>query len=130
MDLGQNTPLPNGMTRETGEMVNPATGVVEAYEEIWREEECHDGVFVRNVASSVWRARVGTMQLALGRTPGPKCEFWAWQAEKSGEGWVVGYATPGLDAEVADYFLPEDCSGWQAGSTVEWRGETWVVLEN
>ncbi|KAJ6524492.1 hypothetical protein B0H19DRAFT_898240, partial [Mycena capillaripes] len=80
VDVGSNTPLPDGRTLEAGEMVNPATGILTPYEEIWRDEECDEAVFVRNVEGSVWRARVGEWQLALGRTV--RGEFWAWQAQK------------------------------------------------
>ncbi|KAJ7712495.1 hypothetical protein B0H16DRAFT_1260276, partial [Mycena metata] len=79
VDAGTNMPLPNGRTLETGEMVNPSTNLMTKYEEIWRDEECKEAVFVTNISGSVWRARAGTWQLALGRTHG---HFWAWQAQR------------------------------------------------
>ncbi|KAF7326933.1 Sodium nucleoside protein [Mycena venus] len=94
LDIGTNTPLQNGTTLEAGEMVNPATGILTPYQEIWRDEECDDAVFVRNVAGSIWRARAGPWQLALGRTA--QGVFWAWQAHKSGsgeDGWTRGLST-------------------------------------
>ncbi|KZT26113.1 hypothetical protein NEOLEDRAFT_1047798, partial [Neolentinus lepideus HHB14362 ss-1] len=36
VDAGVSTALDNGDTLEVGEMVNPATGMVEGYEEVWR----------------------------------------------------------------------------------------------
>ncbi|KAJ6553966.1 hypothetical protein DFH09DRAFT_1166349 [Mycena vulgaris] len=89
VDVGTNTPLPDGTTLEEGEMVNPATGALTAYEEVWRDEESASALIMRSVASaalpvSVWRARVGDWQLALGRCRGG--EFWAWQAERNGRG--------------------------------------------
>ncbi|KAF8172825.1 hypothetical protein K438DRAFT_1851199 [Mycena galopus ATCC 62051] len=66
VDVGTNTPLPDGRTLEAGEMVNPATGILTAYEEIWRDEECSEALFVRNIAGSVWRARAGHQEKLLG----------------------------------------------------------------
>ncbi len=37
-DVGRCETLPNGDELETGEMINPATGRFEAYEEVWRDE--------------------------------------------------------------------------------------------
>ncbi|KAJ6598683.1 hypothetical protein B0H10DRAFT_1826065, partial [Mycena sp. CBHHK59/15] len=83
VDVGTNKPLPDGTTIEAGEMVNPATGRVTAYEEVWRDEESGAALFVRNAAGTVWRARVGDWQLGLGRWRGGG-PFWAWQAERVG----------------------------------------------
>ncbi|KAJ7484096.1 hypothetical protein B0H11DRAFT_2173159 [Mycena galericulata] len=130
VDVGTNTPLPDGTTLEAGEMVNPATGVLTRYEEVWRDVECADALFVRNMASSVWRARVGSWQLALGRNGTRTENFWAWQAERNGPGseWMRRYSTK-MDAILhEDRYLPEDCVSWEAGSTVEWLGERWEVL--
>ncbi|KAJ7153589.1 hypothetical protein C8R43DRAFT_1002674 [Mycena crocata] len=134
VDVGRNTPLPDGTILEAGEMVNPETGALTGYEEVWRDEEFTTALFVRNVARSVWRARVGGQQLALGRTN--TGEFWAWQAKKKGDAWVCAYSTinshdGGLAADVNFFaFLPEDsdCREWETGLTVEWMGETWEVL--
>ncbi|KAJ7160885.1 hypothetical protein C8R46DRAFT_1105828 [Mycena filopes] len=136
VDVGTNTPLSGERTLEIGEMVNPATNLMTKYEEIWRDEECEGAVFLRNVSGSVWRARAGTWQLALGRTDG---DFWAWQARKDDsreEGWTRGYSTSystarnvvSKDSRMA--YLPQDCQQWTSGSTAEWRGESWLVLQN
>ncbi|KAJ7145997.1 hypothetical protein C8R44DRAFT_756301 [Mycena epipterygia] len=132
VDLGTNTPLPDGTTLEVGEMVNPVTGMVTGYEEVWRDEESTTALFLRSVTSSVWRASVGdTWQLGLGRSGG---EFWAWQAARNGPGeaWRRRYSTalgPGSH-DVTQAFLPEDggSENWEVGSTVEWLGERWEVL--
>ncbi|KAJ7719627.1 hypothetical protein DFH07DRAFT_947120 [Mycena maculata] len=126
VDVGTNTPLANGMTLEAGEMVNPATGSLTKYEEVWRDVAAADALFVRNRTSSVWRARVGRWQLALGRSL-PEAECWAWQAERGlGEAqWTRRYSTEMSDEGV---YLPEDCTGWEVGATVKWLGESWEVL--
>jgi hypothetical protein len=107
-------------------MINPATGILTSYEEIWRDEEHTDAVFVRNAAGSVWRARAGPWQLALGRNA--VGEFWAWQAQKnaSEEVWTRRFSTHlGVGSEE---YLPEECLRWEQGSAVEWGGERWLVL--
>lgn len=51
-------------------MVNPQTGKMASYEEIWRDEEAEEAdtvLFVKNVGGTTWRACVGRWQLALGR---------------------------------------------------------------
>lgn len=45
-DIGTCHTLPNGDEMETGEMVNPTSGKVEPYEEVWREEEVPAGASV------------------------------------------------------------------------------------
>jgi len=40
-DEGDMYTQPDGKTLERGEMVNPATGTMQAYEELWRDEEVH-----------------------------------------------------------------------------------------
>ncbi|KAJ7248899.1 hypothetical protein B0H12DRAFT_713991 [Mycena haematopus] len=131
VDVGANTPLPVGRTLEAGEMVNPATGIMTPYEEIWRDEDYDEAVFVRNVAGSVWRAWVGPWQLALGRTP--RSEFWAWQASKNGSGqeaWTRTFSTPPMGSDSSEEtYLPQDCQLWEKGSTIEWAGDHWVVLD-
>ncbi|KAJ7670517.1 hypothetical protein B0H17DRAFT_1085753 [Mycena rosella] len=133
VDLGTNTPLPDGTTLEVGEMLNPATGRLTAYEEVWRDEECAAVLIIRNgiPAAPVWRARVGDWQLGLGRPSGG--QFWAWQAMRNGPGeaWTRVYSA-GLGAhnhEVNLDYLPEECGPeWEVGSTVQWLGEPWEVL--
>ncbi|KAK7055255.1 sodium nucleoside protein [Favolaschia claudopus] len=158
-DIGVNTPLPDGRTLEAGEMGHPATGVVTRYEEVWRDEEYRDSdskdadaVFVRTLnsesdAEDCWRARVGSWQLALGRTGR---EFWAWQASANPTSnsnpnpnsnstlpshpslaWTRIYSTPLPDTDSSTTkFLPDESitSRWESGSTVEWEGREWLVL--
>ncbi|KAF9031802.1 hypothetical protein BDZ89DRAFT_948515 [Hymenopellis radicata] len=53
-DCGTNTQLPDGRTLECGEMVNPATGQMAAYEEIWRDETHDEYLFVKNYEGNKW----------------------------------------------------------------------------
>ncbi|CAK7214318.1 hypothetical protein SBRCBS47491_002100 [Sporothrix bragantina] len=39
VDRGRNTDQPDGTVLETGAMVNPATGKVQDYEEVWRDDD-------------------------------------------------------------------------------------------
>lgn len=118
-----NTSLPDGTTLEAGEMVNPATGNMTLYEEVWKDEEHETGLFIREKSGASWQARVGEWQMALGRnTDGV---FWAWQAARYEDGWRVVYSTDVAEADM----LPEDIDDWVEKSTVEWAGKEWEVLE-
>ncbi|TFK37664.1 hypothetical protein BDQ12DRAFT_151671, partial [Crucibulum laeve] len=59
-DQGTNTHLPDGATLEIGEMINPETGKMTPYEEIWEEEELEEdtrALFIKNAIGSAWYAR-------------------------------------------------------------------------
>ena len=111
-------------------MIDPRTGKVTPYEEVWKDEEAGETdtmLFVRNVQGTTWRARVGKWQLALGR--GTDGRFWAWRAEEGKEGWITRDST---ESDVHGVkFLPErgDLIGWVEGATVKWNTEEWIVLE-
>lgn len=122
-DYGSNTELPDGTTLEKGEMLNPATGKITPYEEVWRDETFDIGtaLFLRNVSSTSWYARVGGWQLALGRDSVGK--FWAFQARLL-EDWTIVHATSNVSA-----LLPEDTSDWVEGEEVCWNGDQWLILE-
>jgi len=122
-DYGSNTELPDGTTLEKGEMVNPATGKMTSYEEIWRDETFDDGaLFLRNVSSTIWYARIGSWQLALGRDFSGN--FWAFQAHLLDLKWTTVHSTSG-----AVKLLPDDTSNWVEGKEVQWNGDQWLILE-
>ncbi|KIY73975.1 hypothetical protein CYLTODRAFT_485106 [Cylindrobasidium torrendii FP15055 ss-10] len=101
-DEGTNVPLPDGRTLESGSMVNPATGQMTAYEEIWRDEEAEDWLFACNTSESAWYARVGRWHLGLGRT---ESDFWAWQARLGEDDkWELLDSTPNAQEFVS--YLP------------------------
>jgi len=129
-DRGTNTALPDGTTLEAGSMVNPLTGRLSPYEEIWKDKESDEGLFIRNTRMTKWQARVGAHQLALGRDD--KGRFWAWQAEwDSGKvEWKLKYSTESADNFVR--FLPggSRIEGWLDGDRMEWNGDEWDVLEH
>ncbi|GLB44103.1 putative protein HRI1 [Lyophyllum shimeji] len=127
-DSGRNTTLPDGTTLEEGEMVNPDTGKMTPFEEIWRDEEETDGrtvLFMKNILGTTWQARVGNWEIALGREKNGV--FWAWQSAKLGGEWTVKYATTSVGYEHIAH-LPDN-PDWEEGSSVEWAGDKWVVLE-
>lgn len=132
-DSGTNTTLPDGTTLEVGEMIDPHSGKMTPFEEIWKDEEEEDGetvLFLRNATGTKWQARVGKWQMAMGRDNSGI--FWAWQAEKHYSGrWIIKHSTGDIQDEKV-VWLPEKESAvgrWVEGSTVEWQGENWVVLE-
>jgi hypothetical protein len=110
-------------------MINPETGKVTAFEEIWRDEEEMDPttvVFVKNVRGTEWQARVGGWQCAMGR--GEDGVFWTWQGERGGNGkWDSRYATDS-DRKMIRW-LPEDITHWEEGSVVRWEDDDWEILE-
>lgn len=149
VDMGTNSTISPGITLEVGEMVNPETGKMTPYEEIWEEPALESGspdydtsntanstpqppraLFIRNIAGTVWRARVNQWQLALGRDA--EGRFWAWQAvEQSGTAaaaseWNVIYST-GDKSTVR--LLPPDLEAWKEGKEKAWDGDVWVVLD-
>lgn len=86
-------------------MINPATGQMAKYEEVWRDEKSGKCLFVRNLQQTAWYARVGRWHLGLGRDDE---DFWAWRAfcdEDSGV-WEVKNLTKGGEKHV--WILPED----------------------
>jgi hypothetical protein len=113
-------------------MVNPATGKPTPFEELWRDEEESDGrsvLFVRNAGGTMWQARVGNWQLALGRESDGV--FWAWQAERIEDGeWVMRYSTKDVPGARLGWLPPErDIVEWCEGTEIEWKEEQWLVLE-
>ena len=109
-------------------MVNPQTGKIASYEEIWRDEdvgEVDTVLFAKNTEGTTWRARVGRWQVTLGR--GTDGIFGAWRVEKCEEGWKIMDLT---DNDKMKLLLEgHDLAGWVEGTTVEWDAEEWVVLE-
>jgi hypothetical protein len=126
-DSGVCTPLPDGTTLETGSMINPETGVITPYEELWKDDEAEESIFLKNESGTAWYAKVGSFQLGLGRHESDG-KFWAWQAEKlEGTGWVIRHSI-GKDMATTNC-LPDDTSAWQSVGKIQWAGESFSVLE-
>lgn len=101
-------------------MVNPATGTVAEYEEIWQEEEAPDATIVRRLDGGVWKAYVGRWQLEVGRD---ERGCWAWQARQvEGGQWEVLHRTENAPAAEVLPFGHADL--------VEWAGVDWEILES
>lgn len=116
-DAGTNSHLPDGRTLECGEMVNPDTGMMTAYEEIWRDETDENYLFVKSHDGNSWLARVGQWHLGLGRDEGG---FWAWQSLLGPDGtWSLKNCTQSGEKHV--YILP---------ASSEVPSEDWIVLES
>ncbi|KAF8064125.1 hypothetical protein FPV67DRAFT_203492 [Lyophyllum atratum] len=130
-DSGINTNLPDGTTLEEGEMVNPETGKITPFEEIWLDEEEKDAetvLFLKNDSGTTWQARVGGWEIALGRAKDGV--FWAWQAEKLGEEWTIRYSTTSVvHGHIVHLPNNREVEDWKEGSIVEWAKDKWEVLE-
>ncbi|KDR74163.1 hypothetical protein GALMADRAFT_71257 [Galerina marginata CBS 339.88] len=138
-DIGKNISLENGQTLESGEMVNPETGQMTAYEEIWEDIQVvqHEesastksNIFIKNIGGTKWQAVVENWQLALGRDQDGV--FWAWQAVKVSETgneekkvWKVIYSSPAGQRKIV--FLPKETEIWRKES-VEWNNDFWQFV--
>ncbi|KAL0950326.1 hypothetical protein HGRIS_010296 [Hohenbuehelia grisea] len=132
VDQGTNIPLPNGTTLEKGTMVNPETGKMTDYEEIWEDidHDCGNGsssLFLRSDDSRTWQARVGDYETAMGRHEDGA--FWAWRAKRSdgNEAWKLIRAVG--DGPVNHLPGPELTKDWELGTTVNWSNSNWTVLD-
>ncbi|KAJ3891579.1 hypothetical protein GG344DRAFT_65309 [Lentinula edodes] len=128
VDYGSNTVLSDGTILEKGEMMNPETGRLTAYEEVWQDEssDSNQAIFLQNVKYTSWYARVGHWQLALGRDSAGV--FWAFQAHSIDGDWMVVHNL-GVTNSGTVTLLPEDTSHWAEGRVLEWNGDRWLVLE-
>lgn len=137
-DEGTFSTLDNGDILETGEMLDPNTGRVRRYSEIWRDLPINKGsVFIlEGIGTSdaptiqrAWLAKMGNYQAAVAKISEDK--FLAWTAEKVAgrPGWdVTKFAGP---VDAATIVLPiEDPSPlWGVGTLFEANGITWLVKE-
>jgi hypothetical protein len=73
-----NSTLPDGRIFEEGEMLNPATGRIERYEEIWIDAEVKSGIVEKNEKGDRWAAQAGEHKIAIGFDQGV---FWAYQVK-------------------------------------------------
>ncbi|THU85642.1 hypothetical protein K435DRAFT_764012 [Dendrothele bispora CBS 962.96] len=123
-DCGTNVLQADGTTLETGEMVNPETGIKTPYEEVWQDIECADsqGLLLRNSAGTEWYGQVGDWQLAVGRSNG---NFWAWQACREKSEWKVKNCTRTANFKL----LPKESEDWKAGTVIAWEDQEWNILE-
>ncbi|KAL1738611.1 hypothetical protein HDZ31DRAFT_50717 [Schizophyllum fasciatum] len=119
-DCGTMTVLPEGRSLERGTMVNPDTGALTDYEELWREEEASHATIVRRGDGRVWKAHVGNWQLEVGRDD-RSC--WAWQACWRGgsANWHVLHKTENVGEAT---FLPDGHH-----RLLEWARDYWEILE-
>ncbi|GAA5860019.1 hypothetical protein JCM1840_001843 [Sporobolomyces johnsonii] len=135
-DEGTFTPLPNGDVLETGSMLNPDTGLVQDYEEIWRRlplqagrETGEVGVIILELESRSTRVRaflgrVGDYE--IGMEDAERGFGVVQRVRREGEWQTVccNEAGSGLPA------VPLKVPAWEQGSTVELGGRMWQVLEH
>ncbi|KAJ8489728.1 hypothetical protein ONZ45_g13472 [Pleurotus djamor] len=138
IDEGENTVLDDGNVVEKGVMVNPETGLMTSYEEVWDDEDSDHCVFITRKGDDAsceeaWHGLVGEYQAALGRTSSGV--FWAWQAKWEGKAWVVKHRTASsISLEPSGItFLPRNVNllGWSDGDDIEYGAakSRWRVLE-
>jgi len=123
-DEGLFKQLENGDELETGKMVNPSTGVLMAYEEIWRrlavaEKEV---VLLESVGDSdkTFLGRIGIWFQGIGTTEG---KVHAIRAElKSGE-----WETVFVFGDRKKVPLCSGTEGWRTGDVVQVGNRWWTV---
>lgn len=118
--------MENGDELETGEMVNPETGLPSAYVEIWRNLPASSGGFVllesKGETNKTFLGRIGNVFQGIGYVNGSiharrlvltHCK---WE-----EKFVVG------DAAIIPMIDEDD--EWNVGDEVEFCGRLWKVLD-
>ncbi|ROW14147.1 hypothetical protein VPNG_04342 [Cytospora leucostoma] len=138
-DEGDMFPQRNGVTLETGRMVNPATGVETDYEELWRDEE-PESTSVGGVACVVFQiqddssgkrgqfVRLGRYAQGVLRSGDTfTAERWTWdqgqfkwrRLAKVGDG----------EAPSLGHLLVEHDSPYKVGEQVETPSGIWTTIE-
>ncbi|KAJ0108027.1 hypothetical protein J7T55_008163 [Diaporthe amygdali] len=137
-DEGDMVPCPGGLALEVGSMVNPATGILTAYEELWYDKkpaltsatppECivfqlldepgaRRGLFVRLGPYAQGVLRVGNTFTA---------ERWAWSENLSSWEQIVKI---GDNHDSLGFLLDEQRRSDKVGDQVEAPMGTWTVIE-
>ncbi|UNI15939.1 hypothetical protein JDV02_002423 [Purpureocillium takamizusanense] len=109
VDEGDMITQPDGTTLETGSMVNPATGLVTAYEEVWEDEE--------PVVPSFSRAGSSTSAIS------PPLLCVVLEMDQQGQGgqgmvvrlgrWCQGFVRAGEDIALERWLWSEGTGGWR-----------------
>lgn len=139
-DEGLFRELENGDVLEVGSIRNPATGLVQEYEEVWRRilqapENEASVVIIERVASNEPRAlvgRIGAWEVGM-RDASPTEPFMAWrcdQDEVTGE-WKEVYSIGGEVARIRRLIprIPPLVSP-SRGEKLVLAGKEWLVREN
>lgn len=147
-DEGDFILLPSGQTLESGSMLNPDTGLIQPYEEIWSNVYVPPGepvlILVRRAAGGISRPTafvgiIGCYALSLWQDPDSR-SFGAWMAERptaESSTWVLSWSQRADGAaRAADIPLPEG-DAWHValsmdkreGDKIVWAGDEWEILE-
>lgn len=130
-DEGMCERLENGDELERGEMLNPETGRIESYEEVWRDEEVPSGarVMLAVLPRSEGEGTVKGVWIRVGR--------WCQGVAEDDQGRVVASRwrfDEGAWAEAVTYGdasslpVPKGCA--LEDTTVSWNGLSWIVEED
>jgi hypothetical protein len=120
-------PLESSRTLESGRMMNPDRDwAVEAYEEIWVDEDLDEDapcLMLHSLSNDAFLGRVGKWQIGLlkeGTT------YYGARWELEGGRWKLVYSTAN-ESRLAP--LPTDGLDVRDGQQVEFDGRTWIVDE-
>lgn len=122
------------LTEEEGEMVNPETGKMSEYREVWRDPPVPPGSMVRfweqrgvHQETTGMIGRVGKDALGVGRDR-PDDGLWTWRLRHDDHGWHTVFEEP-VGASRHGRALLERADEPGEGEQVEVGSETWTVLE-
>jgi hypothetical protein len=124
-DEGLFSKLANGDDLETGSMMNPNTGVIMAYEEVWRDVPVEGSgmVLLESIGEKdkTFVGRIGKLLQGIGTKDGEVC---AARYELSGDRWEKVY---GIGNE--DMIPVFQDNGWMDGDEVKIAGRVWKVVD-
>lgn len=129
-DSGQFEILPNGDERETGEMLNPVTGRMMAYEEIWRKlaaSGSKDALCLESVDDEEPKLFIGRVAARFqgvcvrgGRVSAVRCSL-----DEKGQRRELYRIGEDVDMMLA---VPMELSiGWHSGQTVTLANRQWLI---
>jgi hypothetical protein len=130
-DEGLFNKLENGDDLETGTMINPDTGELMSYEEVWRTlpvVEGHKGFMLLESMGDrdkCFVGRIGKWFQGIGTREGVVSAVR--QELVDGKEWEVKFLKG--DADVVPLFNEEEGGSWKIGDQVEVGGRMWQVLD-
>ncbi|KZO98584.1 hypothetical protein CALVIDRAFT_553841 [Calocera viscosa TUFC12733] len=131
-DSGDFEILPSGDERETGSMLNPSTGKVMSYVEIWRKlsKPAIDGaVCLKSVGDDdvdAWIGRVGTWYQGICVRHG---HISAVRRALDEKGSWKDILKVGDDVNFLPIIEVKDATGWSPDQTVTHGGRDWLVVD-
>ncbi|KAG8878412.1 hypothetical protein FRB98_006122 [Tulasnella sp. 332] len=123
-DSGVNSPHlddPSSLTLERGRMLNPATGVIEEYAEVWRDYEVSERtlvVFLERGDGKAFIGMIGKRRIGVGIG-------WAWRADDEGDNGIWSFGKTDGSEDGKDVVI-HDSEGLKEGEGLQGG---WIIRE-